>query len=114
DASILVVSVCLVVPSGVVTVVVFLTSAFFSHPVKAPVKVNAMQIAKNRFMLQTPGTTIMGARPDAASLVENDTCARRKRLRRRKIDVAPKGSANGETPAEASKMETNPLRDFRA
>jgi len=51
DVSNFVLSVLVVEPSGVVTVVVFLTSAFLSQPMKGIAKPRIMQKAKNRFIV---------------------------------------------------------------
>ena len=54
EVSTVVLSVFVVEPSGVVTVVVFLTSAFLSQPTKAAARPSTMQSAMNRFMIQAP------------------------------------------------------------
>jgi hypothetical protein len=53
DVSTVVVFVFVVEPSGVVTVVEFLTSDFFSHPAIAHVEANSKQMATICFMVQS-------------------------------------------------------------
>ena len=54
EVSTFVLSVSVVVPPGAVTVVVFLTSAFFSQPTKAPARHSTMHRATNRFIIKAP------------------------------------------------------------
>jgi hypothetical protein len=78
------VSVWVVVPSGEVTVVSFLTSAFLSQPATNPTTLNTTQRARNRFMIKPPG--IDGREDEAERLARASRLAIKMRVQ---TDIFP-------------------------